>query len=598
VSESASPEIADRYESVLEFLYRAPLACVRTRDGGEIDMISPASVQMLAPYARGRPLVNLFDTLDESVPELRLLVEQFTPACGTVCERLRVPMATTDPSQPSAPGLSLSVHKLDAGRLFFLLHEGDQQALDGGDPQAAVEQPQVEQPQVGRRTSDAPRSEIGAPMPNRAAIRAQLQAAILRGRTSEFAVLYINCDRLKRINDVLGHAVGDQLLNQMAERLRSTLRSNDRMAARIGGDEFVVLLGALTSQEDAQRVTRRLLDKMLQPYLVSGQTIHATVSIGIVLRADGTGDADTVLQRASLAMAEAKRAGGARAVVFEPAMQERAARRVGIEADLRRALLEKQLFVAYQPIVDLQTRSDANTSLEALVRWQHPTRGVVPPLEFIGVAEECGLIGPIGNFVLSTACHQFAEWQRQLGPQAPRMLAVNLSRAQLFEPDLVQTVSAILLSSGMQPDQLQLEVTESLAAQDESVQKRLSELKALRLTLALDDFGTGYSSLASLHQLPIDTVKIDRSFVSQADTSHHHRVLIEATLRVARSLGLHTVAEGIETLAQANVVRDLGCEKGQGFLFSAPLTADELLDWLALESRPLNRRERLHLRHG
>jgi EAL domain-containing protein (putative c-di-GMP-specific phosphodiesterase class I) len=282
-------------------------------------------------------------------------------------------------------------------------------------------------------------------------------------------------------------------------------------------------------------------------------------------------------------MVEAKRAGGARSALFDPAMRERAARRADIEAALRVALADEQRFVVYQPVVGLTPDggTDASAGVEALVRWRHPERGIVPPFEFIGVAEESGLIGPIGDYVLRHACRDFALWQRQLGPGAPRLLAVNLSRAQLAEPGFADVVRAALQEYGMRPAQLQLEVTESLAAQDQDVQARLHELKALGVTLALDDFGTGYSSLSSLHQLPVDTVKIDRSFVSQADTSHHHRVLIEATVKVAQSLGMNTVAEGIETEAQAAAVRAQRCAKGQGYLYSRPLTSPDLLAWLA-----------------
>jgi EAL domain-containing protein (putative c-di-GMP-specific phosphodiesterase class I) len=281
-------------------------------------------------------------------------------------------------------------------------------------------------------------------------------------------------------------------------------------------------------------------------------------------------------------MVEAKRAGDARCTVFEPAMRERAARRADIESDLRTALLEDQLFVVYQPVVGLRPDggTDLSAGVEALVRWQHPARGVVPPFEFIQVAEESGLIGPLGDFVLRRACRDFMAWQRELCEHAPRLMAVNLSRAQLAQPGWPATVQAILDGEGMRPSQLQLEVTESLAAQDQQVQQRLHELKAIGITLALDDFGTGYSSLSSLHQLPVDTVKIDRSFVCQADTSQHHRVLIEATVKVAQSLGMSTVAEGIETEAQFAAVRDQQCAKGQGYLFSRPLTSPSLLDWL------------------
>jgi EAL domain-containing protein (putative c-di-GMP-specific phosphodiesterase class I) len=288
-------------------------------------------------------------------------------------------------------------------------------------------------------------------------------------------------------------------------------------------------------------------------------------------------------------MSEAKRAGGARHILFEPIMHSRATQRASMEADLRVALTENQLFVVYQPVVGLQGKQsaegavDRSAGVEALVRWQHPVRGVVPPFEFIFVAEECGLIDALGEFVLRTACREFVKWKARLGPHAPRTIAVNLSRGQLARPDLVATVDGILRASDMPAAQLQLEVTESLAAQSESALARLRELKALGLTLALDDFGTGYSSLSSLHQIPVDTVKIDRSFVCKADTSLHHRVLIEATIHVAHSLGMSTVAEGIETQPQADVIRMLGSDKGQGYLYSKPLLSADLVKWLEIQ---------------
>ena len=275
-------------------------------------------------------------------------------------------------------------------------------------------------------------------------------------------------------------------------------------------------------------------------------------------------------------------------MVFEPAMAERAARRSGTESELRRGLIEGELFVVYQPVVKFPVEGrpddpvDRFAGVEALVRWRHPTRGVVSPLEFIGIAEECGLIGAVGDTVLSSACRDFVRWQRELGRRSPQRLAVNLSRGQLGQCGFVASVSHILHRTGMEPHRLQLEVTESLAAQDESVQNTLRDLKTLGVTLALDDFGTGYSSLASLHLLPVDTIKIDRSFVSEAVTSAHHRVLIEATVRVAKSLGMDTVAEGIENQDQAAVVRQLGCAKGQGYLFGKPMPTGDLIDWLAV----------------
>ena len=301
----------------------------------------------------------------------------------------------------------------------------------------------------------------------------------------------------------------------------------------------------------------------------------------MVLRDQAGIDAHAVLQDAGLAMREAKRAGGARFKVFEPLIKERARRRGSVESDLRRALAEQQLFVVYQPIVDLHAGGGLWVSgVEALVRWRHPERGVVPPIEFIQIAEETGLIGALGNFVLNEACRQLVEWRRLLGPRAPSKMSVNLSCAQLLDPTIVAQVEQALVGSGLAAGHLQLEVTESLAAQDQQIQTRLRELKVLGLSLALDDFGTGYSSLACLHQLPIDVVKIDRSFVSQVESSAHHRVLIEATVRVARSLGMSTVAEGIETEGQAGALSTLDCDKGQGYLWARPMPAADATRWL------------------
>jgi EAL domain-containing protein (putative c-di-GMP-specific phosphodiesterase class I) len=276
--------------------------------------------------------------------------------------------------------------------------------------------------------------------------------------------------------------------------------------------------------------------------------------------------------------------------IVDSARQAQAASRNGLESELRQALEDKQLFVQYQPVVSLRRQdsspdeTDRSEGVEALVRWNHRIRGAVSPLEFIGVAEECGLIGALSDFVLETACRQFVRWQKELGAAAPRRLAVNLSRGQLAHPAFISTVRDILAANDMTPAQLQLEVNESLAARDEAVQGRLHVLKDLGVTLALDNFGTAQSSLANLHRLPVDLVKIDRSIVSEAVDNAHTRVLIDATVRVAASLHMRTAAEGIETEAQLAVVRQLGCDSGQGFFFSEAVSPANLAHWLTLES--------------
>jgi diguanylate cyclase (GGDEF)-like protein/PAS domain S-box-containing protein len=431
-------------------------------------------------------------------------------------------------------------------------------------------------------------------LPNRSEVLGRIQACILRAHQQpgyHFAVLFMDFDRFKQVNDTLGHGVGDELLRQIAQRLQDSLRPGDafvqtsdfsQMAARIGGDEFVVLLDDIRGDLDAQVVAARLLDVLSQPYQLGPHKLSSSASIGIVTTEYMGEDADSVLRDADIAMYEAKREGRGRYVMFEPWMRKRVRDDVALESDLRQALERGELYVEYQPVLRLADGGLAG--VEALARWRHPQRGMVSPLAFIPVAEAGGLIGPIGQFVLRTACGEFMRLQAELGAQAPVTVAVNLSRAQLRQPGLVAEVQEVLRDSGLQPGQLMMEVTESLAAQDDMVQATLRDLRGLGVVLSLDDFGTGYSSLSCLHELPVNVVKIDRSFVAQALSSDYHRVMIEATIRMAQTLGLTTVAEGIETPAQAELMKTLGCGKGQGFLYSRPLDAAALVDWIARRS--------------
>jgi diguanylate cyclase (GGDEF)-like protein/PAS domain S-box-containing protein len=430
-------------------------------------------------------------------------------------------------------------------------------------------------------------------LPNRSQLMERLNTAVGRWQsdpTRHFALLYMDFDRFKLVNDTHGHEMGDALLRQIAERLLGALRRSETsgsrgtttaLAARIGGDEFVVLLEGIDGLHTARAIGERLLTALAEPYALGRSLrVHSSASIGIVSseQCSPEADAHSVLRDADTAMYEAKRAGRGRAVVFDPSMHQALARRSELEAELRQALSAGDIVPAYQPIIDLA--SGRATGVEALARWQHPQRGAVSPMEFIPVAEEAGLISALGHAMLAAACRDFVRWRRELGDSAPTSLAVNLSRAQLMADGLVEDVAQVIAASGIDSRCLQLEVTESLAGEEASVQSALRRLKELGLTLALDDFGTGYSSLACLHLLPVDSVKLDRSFVRDAQANEVHRVLIQATVQVARALGMSTVAEGVETDGQAALVHSLGCNRAQGYLFSKPLFSTDLERWL------------------
>jgi len=430
-------------------------------------------------------------------------------------------------------------------------------------------------------------------LPDRAVVMARLERAIAHARRHPgygFAVLAIDVERFEPGDDGPDPEAGDDLLRQVAERLQLVLRPGDvvaRMkdrspaAARIGGGEFVVVLEGVHEAQTVGLITERLLKDLAEPYLLGSTPVPSSASLGALMFTAGEASSEKLLRDAGTAMYEAKRAGRGRWVMFDDSMHERVLRALAVEDELRHALEAGELFVSYQPVVELATQLPLG--VEALVYWRHPLRGLVPPADFIGVAEQAGLIDAVGSFVLRTACLQFVRWRRELGRLAPRYLTVNLSRTQLRRGDLVQEIAALLKESTLHPAQLQLEITETPAAQDEQVQTTLSGLKALGVMLALDDFGIGNSSLARLHRLPVDTVKIDRSFVARAETVEYQRVLIEATTRVARALGMNTVAEGIETEGQAALMLQLECDRGQGLLFSPPLPAADFEAWLRQE---------------
>jgi diguanylate cyclase (GGDEF)-like protein len=578
------PEVTrDDYEALVSFLYRVPIGLIEFDEDGEIEMLNPLASQLLMPLATTGILDNVFVVLESTISGLRTRVAEFSPSSGVVFEALRVTV-TAGAAVSAFPGitktLSISLLKLGDGKYMLALFDVTVDA-------------DRERQRIAEVLHEATHIDALTQMPNRLAVRERLLTLLDAGQLSperNAAVLFVNIDRFKTINDAFSNAVGDGLLQSMAKRLRGLLRGSDlvnapasgeQMAARFGGDEFVVVLDHLRHPEDARNVAERMLAALTTAHEVGSRSISCSVSIGISLLDRIDASADDVIQNASIAMAEAKRMGGAGYRLYDPAMRERVKRRGEMESELRTALEGGQLLTFYQPVISAEGFDTPHlAAVEALVRWRHPTRGMIPPLDFIGVAEDTGLIVPLGHAVLRMACTDFVGWKKNYGVAAPCKLAVNISRAQLTLPSFAEQVREVLVTTGMRASDLQLELTESLAAQDSVVQACLLELKALGVSLALDDFGTGYSSLSCLHLLPVDTVKIDRSFVDSAGTSLHHRVLIEATIRVAHSLGMTTVAEGVETSEQANILAALQCDKLQGYYFSRALPPEELVTWM------------------
>jgi diguanylate cyclase (GGDEF)-like protein len=412
-------------------------------------------------------------------------------------------------------------------------------------------------------------------LPNRALFLDRLGHALARRRgTGEVSVLFCDLDRFKTVNDSLGHQAGDQLLVAVAQRIGACLRAGDT-AARLGGDEFAIVLEDVRDVTEAVAVAERITAALRAPIGVAGREVFVTCSIGIVC---GHAPGEELLRNADVAMYRAKAEGNGRFAVFEPSMRAEVVERLELEADLRRAVERGELEVHYQPIVTLADGTLAG--FEALARWRHPERGLLPPVAFIPVAEETELIHGIGRWVLESACRQAAHWDRVRppGPSRPaRTIGINISGRQLEQPDLVDQVADALYVSGLDPERLILEITETVLMRDtEATIERLTALKGLGVRLAVDDFGTGYSSLRYLGRFPLDLLKLAKPFVDSVDTGEQGAALARTIVDLGASLGLGIIAEGIELGPQLAQLRRLGCQLGQGYLFAPPLTVEQV----------------------
>jgi diguanylate cyclase (GGDEF)-like protein/PAS domain S-box-containing protein len=419
-------------------------------------------------------------------------------------------------------------------------------------------------------------------LPNRALFIDHLKLSVERAKRRQdrqFAVLFLDFDRFKIINDSLGHMVGDQLLVGIARRLEACLRPGDTVA-RLGGDEFTVLLEDLNDTGEAIEVAERLQQTLSLPFNLKGSEVFTTVSIGIALSTIGYDYAEEVLRDADTAMYRAKLNGKARHEVFDKAMHASAMTLLQLETDLRRAVERKEFVLHYQPIVAFET--GVIRGFEALVRWQHPERGFISPGDFIPIAEETGLIIPIGQWVLEEACRQIRKWQEQYPQHPPLQISVNLSGKQFTQPTLIDQIRRVLRETGIDPRSLKLEITESMMMENiDTAINMLEQLRMLGIELSMDDFGTGYSSLSYLHRFPISTLKIDRSFVGRMTDNNENSEIVRTIVMLARNLDMNIVAEGVETESQIALLRSLECEYGQGYFFSKPVAAEGAASLLA-----------------
>jgi two-component system CheB/CheR fusion protein len=415
-------------------------------------------------------------------------------------------------------------------------------------------------------------------LPNRTLLQDRIQQTLAHcaRRHQLSAIIFIDLDKFKAINDTLGHDVGDELLKQTSARLVSHVRSEDTVA-RHGGDEFIILLTEICHPEDAGAIAQKLLESLLLPFHINSHALYISASIGIAIYPDDGQDMETLLKNSDLAMYHAKESGRNNYQFFSAKMNELAAEKMSLINELRHAVERQELFLAFQPVVDLPSKTICG--LEVLLRWRHPTLGLISPVNFIPLAEESGLILPIGEWIFRTVCSQLNEWLQQ-GYEVPR-LAINLSAKQFLQPTLADTIAAILKESSVNPHYIGLEITESMLVHNiEETAATLLQLSRMGIEISIDDFGTGYSSLSYLKKFPINKLKIDKSFVDDITVNPDDAAIVKAIIAMAHGLSIKVVTEGVETQGQLDFLAQQGCEQYQGYLYSKPLPALEIVSRL------------------